>query len=399
MDNAMARARIEVGYSQDDVAAALGVSRAMVSYWESAKRSPNDRQRAALARLYRVSMAQLEGREPLPIRGDEARMLFRGAENELSGQAKRGVREFSEFLDNYAHLAGLANVPIRGMTQSPFVSTSAYETADDARRKAEEVRAHLRLGLGAISDIDAVAELLGVTVFRAALGADLTQALSGAFFAHPHVGFSILVNLQMTPGRRRFTLAHELAHALFHSDRDRFVLSLPRGGPRERFADTFAGEFLMPTEGIRRVLEDGGVGPRVTDPAEVVLLQRIFNVSFGMTLVRLQRAKLISQHDFAEFQRVRPVVLAQSLGYDIGDEEFVQHPEYWRIRRFPRRFIGLVRDTVIRGIISPASAANLMWLSIDDIEELIRERQTGQPDPGVTQEINDYRDSGVLADA
>jgi Zn-dependent peptidase ImmA (M78 family)/DNA-binding XRE family transcriptional regulator len=398
MDNHMARARIEVGYSQDDVAAALGVSRAMVSYWESGKRSPSDRQVAALARLYRVSVAQLEGKEPLPTRADEARMLFRGAENELSGQAKQGLAEFSEFLDNYAHLASIAKVDIRGLTQSPFVSGSGYETADDARRKAEEVRAHLRLGLGAISDIDAVAELLGITVFRAALGTDLRQALSGAFFHHPEVGYSILVNLEMTPGRRRFTLAHELAHALFHS-RDRIVLSRPNGGPKERFADTFAGEFLMPTEGIRRVMEDQGVGPRVTDPAEVVHLQRYFNVSFGMTLVRLQRAKLISQQNFDNFQRIRPVVLAQSLGYEIGDEEFAQNPELWRLRRFPRRFLALVRDAVLSDVISPSSAADLTRLSIDDIEELIGDRQMDDPDPGVSDEINDYRQSGVLADA
>ena len=35
------RARERASYSQDDVGAALGVSRAMVSYWESGSRVPN----------------------------------------------------------------------------------------------------------------------------------------------------------------------------------------------------------------------------------------------------------------------------------------------------------------------------------------------------------------------
>ena len=397
MENQSARARAEAGYDQEDVAAALGVSRAMVSYWESGKRAPNDRQLAALARLYRRPVAQLTGEEEMATRVDEAKMLFRGAEKELSGQAKQGLAEFSEFLDNYAALADAVHFDIRGLNQSPFVLTTGFETAEDARRKAEEVRAHLRLGLGPIVDIDDIAELLGITVFRAALGSDLTHALSGAFFAHPSVGFSLLVNLEMTPGRRRFTVAHELAHSLFHSKSEKYILSLPTGGAKERFADAFAGEFLMPTEGIRRVMEEHGVGPRVADPAEVVHLQRYFNVSYTTALVRLLRAKLINKTHFEEFKHIRPVVLAQALGYEIGDEEFAQDPQRWRLRRFPRRFLTLIRYAVRSGEISMPSAANLARLPIDDIEELLADRQSDESE--VSQEMKEFRDSGVLVDS
>jgi Zn-dependent peptidase ImmA (M78 family) len=62
--------------------------------------------------------------------------------------------------------------------------------------------------------------------------------------------------------------------------------------PRERFADIFAGESLMPTEGIRRVMEEHGFGPRITDAADVVHLQRFFNVSYATALVRRMRLPL-----------------------------------------------------------------------------------------------------------
>jgi Zn-dependent peptidase ImmA (M78 family)/DNA-binding XRE family transcriptional regulator len=393
--NQMTRARDEAGYSQEDVAAALGVSRVMVSYWESGKRPPNDRQIAALARLYRVAIGQLDGTEELPTRTDEAAMLFRGAAKELSGEAKRGIAEFFEFLASYAQLAEAAHAPIRGLRQSPFMIGRGYDTGEDAARKAEEVRAHLRVGLGPITDADAIAELLGITVFRTGLGADLSVSLSGAFFNHPSVGFAILVNLDMTPGRRRFTVAHEIAHALFHSD-EKYVLSRAQGGAKERFADSFAGELLMPTEGIRRVMEQHGVGPRVSDPAEVIHLQRYFNVSYPTALVRLVRANLISQPDFEEFQHLRPVLFAQALGYEIADEEFQQDREQWRIRRFPRRFLNLVRQSIRSGIISPSSAASLTGLALDDIEDLIANSPRDQPDTHGSREFDEYRDSGVL---
>lgn len=395
MENSLARAREDAGYNQEDVAAALGVSRVMVSYWESGKRAPNDPQMAALSRLYRVPVAQLQGEVPLPTRADEAKMLFRGAEGDLSGEAKRGVAEFADFLDRYASLAEATKVEIRGLKTSPFLTTPGYESAEDARRKAEEVRAHLRLGLGPISDIDSIADLLGITVYRAGLGADLSKALSGAFFSHPFVGFSILVNIDMTPGRRRFTIAHEIAHALFHS-REKYILSGPKGGPKERFADAFAGEFLMPVEGIRRIMEELGVGPRVTDPAVVVHLQRYFNVSYPTALFRLWRAKILSREHYDEFQNIRPVVFAQALGYEIADEEFSQDPDQWRVRRFPSKFLGLVRSAVHKGAISPPSAAQLTGLAIEDIEELIADGQSPSPDPQIAREIGEFSDSVLV---
>lgn len=54
-----------------------------------------------------------------------------------------------------------------------------------------------------------------------------------------------------------FTLAHELAHACFHSESADVVVSMPGGDHgRERFADAFAGEFLVPGDELRRVASE-----------------------------------------------------------------------------------------------------------------------------------------------
>ncbi|HEV8683421.1 MAG TPA: XRE family transcriptional regulator [Actinomycetota bacterium] len=373
------RARALSRYSQVDVAAALGVSRVMVSYWESGKRRPSDRQLVALVRLYRVEPSDLLAEEPLEPRPDTAQMLFRSADMELSPHARSGLEDFIRFLDVYAELSQAMAFPIRGMRQSPFGLVQGFESVEDARRKAEEVRAHLRLGLGPIGDLDRVCELLGITVYRAALGTDLTKTISGAFFNHSEVGFSVLVNLEMTPGRQRFTFAHEFAHALFHSDRGRFVVSGPKRTPAERFADAFAGEFLMPTEGVRRVMEEYGLGPRIRDAAEVVYLQRFFQVSYPTALVRLRQARLLTQRQFDQFRHVRPVLFAMDLGYEVSEEEFAPDVDRWRIRRFPPRFLRLLCEALVQGRLSVASAANLTGLSIDEVEELLEEEDIEGP--------------------
>lgn len=392
----LARARSDSGLGQEDVANALGVSRAMVSYWEAGSRVPNDRQLAALSRLLRSPIAVLIGAEEPTPAPDVAAMLLRGADQEVPDDATPGVREFVEFLDAYADLADATKFRIRGMRQSPFVSGAGFESGEDARRKAEEVRAYLQVGLGPIGDIDGLCELLGVTVYRAPLGEDLARTVSGAFYAHPTVGFSILVNLDMTPGRRRFTVAHELAHALFHSE-SKYIVSTAGKPPRERFADAFAGEFLMPTEGVRRVMEEQGFGPRIEDPSEVIQLQRFFGVSYITALVRLRQAKFLTQARFDDFKAVRPVLLARSLGFEIGEEEYHPRPELWRLERFPPRFRRLLRLAVQRDVLSVPSAAALTGLAIDEITELVSVDVTGAgPMEEDRAELEQYADSGIL---
>jgi Zn-dependent peptidase ImmA (M78 family)/DNA-binding XRE family transcriptional regulator len=390
----LAGARLQSGYSQEDLAAALGVNRAMVSYWESGKRVPNDRQLTVLSRVLRVSPRDLlEAQDPVDHEG-LAQMLFRGAESDLPPEALPGLREFVQFLDDYEQLAKAVGFDVRGMEQSPFTFSTGFDSADDARRKAEEVRSHLRLGLGPVADMDAVCEMLGITVFRTLLGTDVTKTISGAFFNHRGVGFAILVNLAMTPGRRRFTIAHELAHALFHSKNDRYVISMPGRDPRERFADNFAAEFLMPTEGVRRVMEENGIGPRIKDPADVIHLQRSFKVSYVTALVRLRQAKLIDAAHYEKLKGIRPVVYARALGYEIEDEEYDQDVGRWRIRRFPPRFLRLLRLAVQQGAISVPTAATLVDLSVDEITALVTD-QVGALPPESETELREFESTGV----
>jgi Zn-dependent peptidase ImmA (M78 family)/DNA-binding XRE family transcriptional regulator len=390
------RARRAAGFTQDDVAASLGVSRAMISYWEANTRVPNEVQLAALASLYRRQPNDFYETAPIDEKADEARMLYRRAAVELTAAAQRGIGAFVDFLADYAKLADQCGVNLRGMTQSPFLLVPGFESADDARRKAEEVRAHLRIGLGPVADVDKICEQLGITVYRSQLGNDLSKTISGAFFNHPRIGFSILVNLDMTPGRRRFTLAHELGHALLHSDGDSIVVSGPKRDAREKFADIFAGEFLMPSEGIRRAIEEFGAGgPRIDDPADVIHLQRYFNVSYVTALVRLRQARLLTKTNFERFKSAQPVAFAAHLGYEIDDEEYQQDPHRWRIDRFPIRFLRLVRQAIRSGVISPSTASTVMGLTIAEVTELASD-DTKPSDPKLQTEWHEYEVTEVL---
>jgi Zn-dependent peptidase ImmA (M78 family)/transcriptional regulator with XRE-family HTH domain len=377
------------------VADLLGVSRVLVSHWEHGQRRPTEQTLERLAAIYGMPLSLLVDLDtPLPgsatVPGaDLVALLFRDAESGIDEAAQAGLQDFVRFLDSYADLLGQLDLPSYPLHQSPFSIRKGFIGRDDIRRKAEEVRDWLRLGLGPVGDLAGVLDDAGITVYRTALGADLQRGVSGAFLNHPQLGMCIAVNLQTTPGRQVFTIAHELAHALYHSQHDSQVVSYwGRQDEKERFADAWAGEFLVPQEGLRRASESLGI-KTVTGADEAVHLQRLYGVSYGMMLVRLIQAKLLTPEAYEEFKGARPVAIASAHGYAVHPEEWRQDPARWRLERFPRRFIRALTASLREGRISPASAAGFTGLTVDEMTELMAP-PSGDGDASSIQEQREF---------
>lgn len=369
----------------------------MVSHWERAERRPSEQTLERLAAVFGMSLMQLVDFDaPLPGTttapgADLVALLFRDAQTGIDDAARAGIQDFVHFLNDYADLLEQVGTPNYGLAQSPFSIRPGFVARDDIRRKAEEVRSWLHLGLGPVGDLSAVLDEAGITVLRCPLGADLQSGVSGAFLHHPRLGMSIAVNLQTTPGRQVFTIAHEFAHALYHSQDSAQVVSYwNRQDDKERFADSWAGEFLVPQEGLRRACESFGI-KAVTQAEEAVHLQRQYGVSYGMMLVRLLQAKLLTEDAYEELKAIRPLALASTLGYCVGPEEWRQDPARWRLERFPRRFIRALTAGLRGGRIGPVSAAALTGLTIDEMAELVAPPR-GDGGTSAEQEDREFED-------
>lgn len=102
-------------------------------------------------------------------------------------------------------------------------------------------------------------------IFRRELVADLLadhSPLAGLLFWVGNDGLAFVSADDILP-RRRFTAAHELAHAVLHRDRmGRFIsdASVNESGeavePMEREADRFAAQLLMPEKILRKRAEE-----------------------------------------------------------------------------------------------------------------------------------------------
>jgi Zn-dependent peptidase ImmA (M78 family)/transcriptional regulator with XRE-family HTH domain len=380
--------REQAGLSQEAAAEAAGINRVVLAYYEAGRRQVPLNVGATLARLYGTSLEALLAGEELVGSGiDVSGLLFRAAPRALGDHAQAGLRLFELRLTEYVELATEmgAALPGRGRSPLPPVHTSS---AKEAAWAARQLRHSLNLGGGAIGDPFQVLDEY-VLIWRLPLGDDLCEAPSGFFYNHPQAGFCIAVNSQMTLGRQVFTLAHELAHAYFHSHDADIVVSMPAGDHgRERFADAFAGEFLVPSDELRRVATELTPFDDLANPTVVVHLQRHFGVSFATLRVRLLQEKLITQAEYDSLADVSPSHLARALGYrvhpaDMGTYDL--HP----LEAQPTRVLLLVRAALEQSVVTPGDAAEILGTSTEEIRQLISRPQPADGERRAQRDLED----------
>lgn len=381
-------ARERAGLSQEAAAEAVGINRVLLSYYEAGRRPVPLTVGAALARLYGTSVeALLAGEESADSGIDVSGMLFRAAPHDLGEQARAGLRLFEQRLADYVGLAADMGTTLPGPGRSPLTQ-ARIASAREAAWAARQLRHQLNLGGGALGDPFRVLDE-HVLIWRLPLGADLGESPSGIFYNHPQAGFCVAVNSQMTLGRQVFTLAHELAHAYFHSGDADVVVSMPGGDHgRERFADAFAGEFLVPGDELRRMAREFAPFDALASPATVVHLQRHFGVSFATLRVRLLQEKLISQNDYDALGEVSPSRLAWALGYrvhpaDMGSYDL--HP----LAAQPTWVLLLVRAALERSVITPGDAAEVLGTSTEEIRQLLARPRPEDDERRAQQDLED----------
>jgi Zn-dependent peptidase ImmA (M78 family)/transcriptional regulator with XRE-family HTH domain len=362
------RARERSGLSQQAAADAIGLNRVMVSYYEGGRRQPSLPIAGALARLYGLDLADLlEQAAPRP---EPADVLFRAASTTLSARARAGMAEFSSLARAYTELVDDLGGELPGRGGSPFPEARPNAGRKEAARLARELRDHLAVGDGPLGDhLFQVAGDVAL-VFRLPLGED-DGSPSGFFYNHARAGFCLTVNSEMSLGRQVFTVAHELAHAFFHSQGSDVWISFPQApAARERFADFFAGQVLVPEDALANAVDELDAWDELEDPIVAVHLQRHFGVSYATLLVRLRQEGFVTAREYQELRQISPSRLAVALGYEVNPADLGDHAMR-PFDRFPGPMVRLVRRAVGEGLITTGDAAETLGLSREEILALL----------------------------
>lgn len=350
-------ARDACGVSQQAAAEAIGVPRTAITQMEAGNRSVSTLELTRLAELYQRPISYFFGDQPKMDEEDFLLALHRvapGLEQDPSvrKQVDRCVNLYREGIT----LEKLLGHDMRSgpPTYAIGVPRTVGESIGQGEKIADQERRRLGIGNAPISD---VSELIGAQGVWAS-GIRLPNHMSGLFLQHPTVGLAILVNASHARGRKRFSYAHEYAHALMDRDRNVTVSSTDNSADLvEKRANAFAAAFLIPRGGVAEVLSGldkgqpsrqeqtifdaasgGSIEAELRPPArsqritykDIALVAHHFGVSYQAALYRLKSLRHVSQSESIELLKHedfgRKYLSALHMFADVGEQE---QRQYW----------------------------------------------------------------------
>lgn len=290
-------ARSSVGLTQDRAASELRIARTTLVAIEAGDREARPEELIALAALYRTSVNALLKRSRIDTNlvGQFRRTPKTGADDSTELES---LRLLERLATSYAELeTRLGLVPSFDYPRERPLGRGRLE--QQAEDLAAELRSVLGIGIQPIKDIFGLAELeLGIRLFVR----PLPKGVSGVFAFTPEIGACVILNRKHPRTRRRWTLAHELAH--FLTSRHAAIVDT-EGPPQrdiERFADLFASAFLMPGPAVRRMFADFVAAEEKFSPRHLILLAHRFGVSLEAMGRRLEQLLLLRAGTFEVLQ-------------------------------------------------------------------------------------------------
>ncbi|WP_299656397.1 XRE family transcriptional regulator [uncultured Jannaschia sp.] len=347
-------ARKKAGLSLRDLAERMEphVSAQAISKYEADKMLPSSSVLVGLGRSLDVSLDFLMGGQVEELCGIEFRKHSRtGAKDRARAEAI-----VLEHLEDYLAVEDILDAPPQANAFGDEVGlrVESFEQIDHAARK---LRRSWKLGIDPIPSLSALLEEKGIRLVQADLperfdGLTCTVRCAGERSSFPVV----VVSSRASVERRRFTLAHELAHRIIASS-DNPNISL------EKAMNRFAGAFLAPEE---HLCSEFGGGRHGTTYREILRVKHVYGMSAAAMLVRLGQTGLLPegvvQYAFRTWARrwrtEEPEPLREGEGFDAFER--------------PRRYKSLVWRAVGEEMISPVRAAQLLKKPLADVEAQIR---------------------------
>jgi len=321
-------ARLAANLTQEQAADAAGLPRTAIVQIEAGNRAVSTLELAKLAVLFGRSIASFF-EEPIDDKEDDVFVALLRATSSINDQSKwqdeisrclaicRAGVELEQLLDRPPHMG-----PPSYEMPAPQRILEAVEQGSFA---AEQQRLRLGLGHNPIADLSDLINSQNIW----ASGAKLPDGMSGLFLKHSSTGLCVLVNFDHGRARKRFSYAHEYAHAILDRQNTATVsLEQNRSDLQEVRANAFAAAFLLPRTGVWAFLNGRSkAGPSLIDQAvydplaeagskelraqrraaprsqvltyeDVAALAQRFGVSYQAALFRLKGLSIINESDF-----------------------------------------------------------------------------------------------------
>lgn len=333
-------ARKMAGMSMEALARATGslVSKQAIGKYEIGQINPSSDVLLALAKALDVKVDYFFRSSRLAISG----LAFR-KKSKLSRKEEDRIKyQTLDFLQKYIEIE-----EVMKLSHSPDIPVTRRKirTHEDIEQAAAEVRRNWNLGDAPIQQLTELLEDKGFKILEVETSENFV-GLSG--YAE---GMEIPIIAVFKEGdcvRKRFTLAHELAHLLLDfSDCEK--------NNHEKLCHSFAGAFLLPEKVIRE--EFGGERKKMTE-WELKKLKGMYGISMQAIMARALALGLISEQTYRSFH-----IYVSKNGW--RREEPGKYSGIEKANRFKQ----LVLHAAAEQIISYSKGAELLNAPLTDFEQ------------------------------
>lgn len=214
-------------------------------------------------------------------------------------------------------------------------------TEAQGRKRAESFRREHDLGHAPLGDlVELLIDTCGVdVVVMDADGAEHALTMRDPMYDRT----VIAVATQEHSVRQRTSIAHELAHVLWHDEDLGPETSFGGRTPIESRADSFARHLLLPLAAVKPVAD----AARTPDAAVAVLVER-FDVSPLVAAIQLKEAGLLTADDCARWAGVSTRAVAARSGWlDLYEQRCAEA----RRPRAPRRLVARATSAYQAGVL------------------------------------------------
>jgi Zn-dependent peptidase ImmA (M78 family)/DNA-binding XRE family transcriptional regulator len=362
----IAEARKARGKTQEEVASHLGLSRPTYIAIEKGERQAKPDEINKLAKFLGRRVHELvRTGEPVTDFQPHLRAVAEKMKDTNEPELRAGIDELQKLAEDYRALENYTNSPLRSNYPPEVNLTPRIDVAQLAESIAVQERNRLGLGDQPVIHLRSILEWdVGLRIFYW----ELPSAIAGMFAYTADLGCCILVNRKHPPVRRRVSMLHEYGHLIV----DRYkpgIDYLSYGGRKpanERFAESFALSFLMPSSSVQNRFNSIVTTSGDFQVSDLCRLSHFYFVSVEAMCLRLEQLGLTPR---GTWQSLKESGLAPQTAATLL--ELPSHPE--AKRPYPDRYLFLAVQAFEQGEISQGQLARYLRCDPVTARELVAE--------------------------
>jgi Zn-dependent peptidase ImmA (M78 family)/DNA-binding XRE family transcriptional regulator len=332
-------ARLLKGFSLQQVADSVAVSKQMIGKYENGKSIPSSSILIALAKFYNCKIDYFFS----PFSVELGEINFRKRSTFSQKRINSIKEEIKINLENYLYVEESLSINSAFTNPLQAIKIDSYEAIQHAVLK---LRKSWNIGTDPLHNLIQLLEDQEIKIVELR-GVDLKFDGLATYINQKYP--VIVINGDFPVERKRFTILHELGHLL---------LSLPDCDVKteEDYCNRFAGEFLYPIEEVRK---DFGAKRKSISVSELIAIQQKHGISIPAIIYRLSDAGIVTT-DYQKRFHIR-LNMNKKLKEEINESRFVTPEE-------SNRFTRLVHRSLAQENISFSKASALLNKPIAELK-------------------------------